>query len=80
MQIDVGDKNKVSNKGELSPKNDKINIQNYDELLEQFNSGQLHLEDIKNQMKSGAEHYNKLLEDFKEKNLVVIIYRDPVTT
>lgn len=77
VQIDVGDKNKVSDKGELSSKNDKINIQNYDELLEKFNSGQVHLEDIQNQMKSGAEHYNKLLEDFKEKNLVVIIHRDP---
>lgn len=76
VQIDVGDKNKVSDKGELSPKNDKIGMQNYDELLEQFNSGQVHLEDIQNQMKSGAEHYNKLLEDFKEKNLVVIIHRD----
>lgn len=77
VQIDVGDKNKVSDKGELLPKKDKINIKNYDELLEQCNSGQLHLEDIQNQMKSGAEHYNKLLEDFKEKNLVVIIHRDP---
>ena len=77
VQIDIGNKNKVSDKGKLSPKNNTINIQNYDELLEQFNSGQVHLEDIQNQMKSGAEHYNKLLEDFKEKNLVVIIYRDP---
>ena len=77
VQIDVGDKNKVSDKGELLPKNDTITIQNYDELLEKFNSGQVHLEDIQNQMKSGAEHYNKLLEDFKEKNLVVIIHRDP---
>ena len=76
VQIDVGDKNKVSDNGELLPKNDKITIQNYDELLEKFNSGQVHLEDIQNQMKSGAEHYNKLLEDFKEKNLVVIVHRD----
>ena len=77
LQINVGDKNKVSDKGELSPKNDTINIQNYDELLEKFNSGHLHLEDIQNQMKSGNEYYNKLLQDFKEKNLVVIIHRDP---
>lgn len=77
VQIDIGNENKVSDNGELSSKNDKINIQNYDELLEKFNSGQVHLEDIQNQMKSGAEHYNKLLEDFKEKNLVVIIHRDP---
>lgn len=77
LQINVGDKNKVSDKVELLPKNDAINIQNYDELLEKFNSGQVHLEDIQNQMKSGAEHYNKLLQDFKEKNLVVIVHRDP---
>lgn len=77
VQINVGDKNKVSDKGELLLKNNTINIQNYDELLEKFNSGQVHLEDIQNQMKSGEKHYNKLLEDFKEKNLIVIIHRDP---
>ncbi|MBQ7537326.1 MAG: hypothetical protein IJT14_04385 [Rickettsiales bacterium] len=76
LQIDVGNKNRVSDNGEIQPKNDKITIQNYDELLEQFNSGQVHLEDIQSQMKSGIEYYNKLLEDFKEKNLVVIIHRD----
>ena len=80
VQIDIGNKNKVSDKGEIQPKNDKINIQNYDELLEKFNSGQVHLEDIQSQMKSGAEYYNELLSHFKEQNLVVIIHRDTVTT
>ena len=77
MQIDIGSKNEVSKQGEVVPKNGNINIQNYDELLEQFNSGHLHLEDIQSQMKSGNEYYNKLLQDFKEKNLVVIVHRDP---
>lgn len=77
LQINVGDKNNVSNHGEIQSKNDKITVQNYDELMEQFNSGQLHLEDIQNQMKSKDNNYEKLLEDFKKKNLVVIIHRDP---
>ena len=77
MQIDIGSKKEVSKQGEVVPKKDKINIKNYDELLEQFNSGQLHLEDIQNQMKSGDKNYNELLSHFKEQNLVVIVHRDP---
>ena len=76
LQINVGDKNKVSDNGEIQSKNNKITVQNYDELLEKFNSGQIYLEDIQNQMKSGDKNYNELLSHFKEQNLVVIIHRD----
>ena len=76
LQIDIGSKKEVSNQGEIVPKNGNINVKNYDELLQKFNSGQVYLEDIQNQMKSGDKNYNELLSHFKEQNLVVIIHRD----